>query len=454
MKTALLALLCCSSSIVLWSQPSSCDPDYNRQQITAQLVQIGTLSEPRSDLAVVSLGTKIFFAGGSSSTGYSSRIDIYDTSTQVWSTAELSIGRMLIAAITHKNKVYFAGGEIGDGTWPVDNVDIYDGDTDTWTLAHLSTAGNSIVAAAVGDRVLFAGGDGGFSGPYRETRVDILDQSTGIWTTSTLSEVKRGGHMAVTLGDKIYFAGGESWASNTAYSWFVSDEIDVYNNSTNSWSVENMYENKLSFAGIVSDSKIFWGGGRSGSPPNLFSSSLVEVWDPVLDSSTIECLYQGGNISRVVKLDDKIVFLSYPSGTFDIYDQTQDVWYYSNNANVIYCEIISNNNSIYLAGGSINGGSPDQVFLLDFDYPLSTTNTEQKKTSIYPNPVNDFLTISCPNKIQNIDFYNISGQRVLNFKNSGSSNKVQLDLKSLASGLYSAKVSTENTFENIKVIKK
>ena len=282
-----------------------------------------------------------------------------------------------------------------------------------------------------------------------------MDQLTGVWTTSTLSEEKRGGHVGVTLGDKVYFAGGESWASkNNPYSWFVSDGIDVYNNSTNSWSVETMYENKIYFAGIVSDDKIFWGGGSSGSPTNSFSSSLVEIWDPAQDSSTIHCLSEGGNISNVVQCDDKLVFLSHPSGTFDIYDLTNDIWYYSNSASIVYPQMISNNNKIYLAGGSINGGSPDQVFLLDFDYPLSTSNTDQIKISVIPNPVNDILTVSSSRNIKNIAIHNISGQQVLNYKNSDSTNCVQMDLRNLTAGLYYAKVSTENTFENFKVIKK
>ncbi len=124
--------------------------DSNRPTINARLIPVGTLSQARSSIAVASAGNKILFAGGS---GHSSRVDIYDISTNKWSTAELSEGRGFgIAAAANGNKIFFAGGEAGDGTWPSDVVDIYDVSTNTWTVAHLSLGGDDIAAAAVGTR--------------------------------------------------------------------------------------------------------------------------------------------------------------------------------------------------------------------------------------------------------------------------------------------------------------
>jgi hypothetical protein len=184
-------------------------------------------------MSVVAAGNKIFFAGGldSNNNGWSSTVDILDISSQSLTTARLSVERGEIATATSGNKVIFAGGEISDGTFPTSAVDIYDVSTNSWTTASLSAPGHLIGAAAVGNKVLFGGGDHGFnmaSGTSRSTAVDIYDVSTNKWSTASLSE-PRINNSAITVGNKIYFAGGGSRSS-------TSNSIDIYDNATNSWS--------------------------------------------------------------------------------------------------------------------------------------------------------------------------------------------------------------------------
>ncbi|MDZ4706905.1 MAG: hypothetical protein SH818_00770 [Saprospiraceae bacterium] len=42
-------------------------------------------------------------------------MDIYNISAQSWSTSELGLGRYGISAVATGNKVFFAGGQNGDG---------------------------------------------------------------------------------------------------------------------------------------------------------------------------------------------------------------------------------------------------------------------------------------------------------------------------------------------------
>ena len=74
--------------------PPECLPT-NRPIINAQLIPIGNLSIGRCGMATVTAGNKLFFAGGQSAYGLSSRVDIYDIPSQSWSTAELSVPRLL-----------------------------------------------------------------------------------------------------------------------------------------------------------------------------------------------------------------------------------------------------------------------------------------------------------------------------------------------------------------------
>jgi len=278
-----------------------------------------------------------------------------------------------MATAANGNKIFFGGGEVGDGTWPVDSVDIYDVITNTWSVSHLSTAGHSIAAASVGNKVLFGGGDGGFTGPGRETRIDFYDVSSGNWSTALLSEMKRTGHAAVTVNEKVYFAGGETWPGNNPV---PSDKIAIYDNAANTWSTSLMQEGKINFAAIASNDKIFWAGGYVVNNQIAYTSCKVEIKNLSNSNSSIQYLSTPAQWTipagqNAVIKDNKIVFCR-PYGPerdkFDIYDITSNVWYIGILPQAIpeSASIISVNNTIYIAGGILNGNVSNQVWKLEF----------------------------------------------------------------------------------------
>ena len=353
----------------------ACD-NSNRPQVNAQLIPIGTLSQARVGMSVASAGSKVFFAGGTvfspSGSYHSDSVDIYDVVSNSWSTARLCVPRDNMAAVAAGNKIFFAGGEFGDGTWPVDSIDIYNVSTNTWSVSHLSVAGNGIAAATVGDKVFFAGGDGGFSGPGREIRVDIFNLTTNTWSTTSLSEMKRGGHSAITANDKIYFAGGETWPGNY---WIASNKIDIYDNVTNTWSTSSLYEGKIAFAGIAVAGKIYWAGGRTGGWTSYNTSCAVEIMDANTGNSSIEYLFKPETWwidigQNAVLKDNKIIFYrpnEPDNDRFDIYDIMTNTWSIGILPQIISdASIISVNNTIYIAGGAVNGISSNQVWKLEF----------------------------------------------------------------------------------------
>jgi hypothetical protein len=358
----------------------NCD-EINRPKINAQLIPVGTLSQARIGMAVASAGNKILFAGGSFISGGfyipSSKIDIYDLTTQTWSTAELSEARYLIAAVASGNKIFFGGGETGDGTDPTKTVDIYDVSTNMWSTSSLSLAGHSIAAAAVGNKVFFAGGDGGFTGGWdRGSRVDIYNLETNTWSITFLSGIKRGGHSANTVNNKIYFAGGETWPTNPVPgSWYVSKTIDIYDNATNSWSTTSMMESKIFHASIAVGDNIYWCGGQTGSFPSITASCSVEIRNVNTGNSTIQNLFAPGLWSiddgqnAVVKGNKIILYSSFQHSTnkFDVYDITTNTWSIGVLPIIIEgAAIISVNNIIYIAGGYVNDVLSNQVWKLEF----------------------------------------------------------------------------------------
>jgi len=362
--------------IVLAAESTQTACDYiNRIEINAHLIEIGTLSEARGGLALASARNKIFFAGGDAIDSYGNypatdAVDIYNVDDLSWTTANLSKARTHITTISNKNTVFFAGGEPendwANGPLPVDDVDIYDVETDIWTTAHLCSPGIGMTATAVGNKVLFAGGYD--ENEKRPVSVDIFDLSSGVWTVATLSEAKFSGHAAVTLGDKAYIAGGRTQGS--VYQYF-SDKIDIYDSTTDSWSVETMYEAKYGFAGITVNEDIYWAGGSTGADLNTYASSRVEIWNPGTDTTTLDCLQAGFGYPTAVQIGNKIVLFRYSnemsSIIFDIYDTLSNTWYYGAlSTGVFYSGIIAVNNVIYVAGGYENNPS-NKVYILEFE---------------------------------------------------------------------------------------
>ncbi|MHC4459858.1 MAG: Kelch repeat-containing protein, partial [Planctomycetota bacterium] len=68
------------------------------------------LSEARDCIGATTVGNLAIFAGGRTSTGQSSKVDIYDSSTDTWYTHELSQARCYTAATTVGSKAFFGGG--------------------------------------------------------------------------------------------------------------------------------------------------------------------------------------------------------------------------------------------------------------------------------------------------------------------------------------------------------
>ncbi len=128
-----------------------------------------TLSEARGFLAGVALGNKVLFAGGTNSDNEpSSRVDIFDVSNGTWSTAELSEPRALFpdptaAAINNYQAVFGCGGHFDldtDVGWTSNSevLDIYNSSTNTWSTAHLTQPLVLYAVAGLQNHFIVAGG--------------------------------------------------------------------------------------------------------------------------------------------------------------------------------------------------------------------------------------------------------------------------------------------------------
>jgi N-acetylneuraminic acid mutarotase len=287
--------------------------------ITTGQWTITQLSEPRVLGAAAVLGNKIFFAGGSNANGLRTTVDIYDVSSNTWSITQLSQARGGIAGGTINNKVLFAGGmifiPIGGGYYTsqlLDRVDIYDATTNSWSTASLSEGRycindlEKINVTVVGDKIFFSGGTCNGFGDCSSNRIDMYDAVTNTWSYENYM-AQNGGSLfsGIAAGNKNYRVTGEYWAggniveirdeithttsyeclSGTLYRSPVSKgnklifpvsrfpqstsdykltHFDVYDLATNGWSISNLPQPGVDLRSFISvNNEVYALGGSS-----------------------------------------------------------------------------------------------------------------------------------------------------------------------------------------------
>ncbi len=84
--------------------------------------------------------------------------------------------------------------------------------------------------------------------------------------------------------------------------------------------------------------------------------------------------------------------------------------------------------------------------------PLTTSDLDQAKVNIYPNPAADFIYLDqLENQYERYEIYNATGKMIAQGKCKSSSEKI--DVNRLSSGLYIIKVTGEGPEQNLKWVK-
>lgn len=220
------------------------------------------LSTPRYNIVGASADGKVLFAGGIAPTGViTSRVDIYDVAANSWTTAELSQPGESLAAASSGDKILFAGereGSVWDYNGPSNLVDIYDASSNNWSTSALSQLRSKVIGATAGGKVLFVDGIGGIG---TSQTADIYNVAGGNWSTAALSQANRVS-AAASAGNSIIFArslGGTSSASSN------SKRIDIFDALSGKWSKDSLdrfdflsdYAHDIVAAAAVGPSAVF-----------------------------------------------------------------------------------------------------------------------------------------------------------------------------------------------------
>jgi len=277
------------------------------------------LSIHRFNMAVTTCGNKIFFAGGASADAFSysdsyKNVDVYDASTNSWSVIFLSEAKQNVAATSLGNKVFFAGGLTeGLGFQMSGKVEVYDITTNQWSYMNLSLPREGMTADVVGNKVYFAGGNTAYtwtSNPVHHptNRIDIYDNITNQWSVDYLTETKWG-QASIKVGNKIYWAGG------------YSERVDIKDVSTQNEMIDCLTHPNSGFQAVRKGDNLIFFTGNSGSVQNKF-----DIYNITTNTWSIGILPINIYGVSIISVNNTIYVAggsSWGNNTLTIYDQ---VW--------------------------------------------------------------------------------------------------------------------------------
>lgn len=243
-----------------------------------------------------------------------------------WSTAQLSAKINCLTGVSSEKKVYFGGGYIN---WRSYNktVDIYDPATDSWSKDQLSKGRAFLTSVYANGKVFFAGGEDIYSGNgYRTSSiVDIYDEQTNAWSVENLSE-GRAWLSAVHVGSKILFAGGMKEVNIQEIKNNPSDVVDIYDLQTGEWSTAKLSKPRAFIASAVNGNLAFFAGGWP-------VTDIIDIYNSETNEWTTDKLSvargqaAGASVGNLVLFAGGGLAASFtPSDVVDIYDVVSQKW--------------------------------------------------------------------------------------------------------------------------------
>ena len=230
----------------------------------------------REGLGVVAIGKKIYAIGGQFNTTYFNKVEIYDTTTDTWTTGtNMTYGVSYFSCVAVGTDIYCFGGYNGSYR---NYVQVYD------TVANRWSSKTAMTYALMGTAAIEYNGSiyvsGGYDGAFRNY-LNQYNISANNWTARTAIKNARAYHNAFMYDGNMYIEGGtNSITANTAY---VNIE-EIYNLNTyeaTANGVSRVYG--MNAAAICRNNQLTVIGG-SGQVNNNYRNQIVQK--NMLDGNT------------------------------------------------------------------------------------------------------------------------------------------------------------------------
>ena len=417
----------------------------------------------------------------------------FDPTSCSWNTLKpSSLSKTESQSVKINNKLYVLGGF-------VENLDvtaiteIYDPVTDTWSKgAPMPYPVTHMGAVPVGEEIWILAGFGGDHPGIATDLVQIYNTVTDTWTTGPSLPQPRGSGGAVFSGGKIHYFGGllpdrvtdvgDHYvinANNIAAGWetlaplpeprnhlgaaavngilyaiggqFGHDDgvddqafLHAYDPETDKWTEKNDLRSDRSHfepGTIVHNNKIMIVGGRRGS----FIFNDITEYDPQTDTWKELCQLPAKLLAPSAKIigDQLIVANGGDNGTCCLLDQTISMR--------VTPEITSEVLRTQTTASQV-AINPEKSGSIDTESSMSAGDAFEKSLTIYPNPVNDLLTVKSSSQDPiNITLISPTG-KVLMEKNDV--HQSTFDTSKVKAGMYILIVNNGESFRRFRLVKK
>jgi hypothetical protein len=298
------------------------------------LTAFGSITDGRI-VTPAAAADKIVFGGGWNGSTYSNRADIYNLTTNTWSTAQLSSTGGY--SFTLGNKIYF---------YNTGGYEVYDAALNSWSLLPVSNTimerGPTITAA--GNKIFFAGGL--ITNDSASARIDIYDVLSNSWSSAALSE-GRTGMSTIAVGNKVFFAAGYKKWNPIDYPDDPSSKMDIYDLSTNTWSVSQMPQAGFGYNVATLAEQVFF----------TFENILDKVFIYNISNGTwsTKTLVLPNAYRQLIAVGSRLLIIGQSSDRIDVYNDSANDWSFAsfNYPGYLSPYVVSGNKALLL----INNGN-------------------------------------------------------------------------------------------------
>jgi len=230
------------------------------------------------------IGDRIYVAGGYYPAGnYPAQVQIFDVTNDTWSLgSSMSVGRDGPGVAAWNDTLYVFGGESGFFPYDLTSAEAYFPHNNSWmSISDMPTDYRDLRAVTVGDRIYLAGGDWGTldaQGSYL-----IYDPINDTYEYGSSFPLKRLYIGLEAIGDKIYYIGG--WDPET---WDPVNRVDIYNITTDTWSLGDPLDIAMDdFGTAVCQDRIFVQGGNDVSLGTIQVNDAYGEWKQYVFNFTV-----------------------------------------------------------------------------------------------------------------------------------------------------------------------
>jgi N-acetylneuraminic acid mutarotase len=343
--------------------------------------------------------------GGWDGTNHLSTVEIFDTSTNSWSTGaslpeEFSDGTASVV----NGKIYAILGDV----W------VFDTSNNTWSAGpSIPTASSFLTSSIVNGKIYTMGGY--WNSDSVLSVVQVFDPSTNTWSSCPPMPTARAELTSSVVNGKIYVIGG--------YAGTPISTVEVFDPGTNMWSeCPSMPTARTQLTSSVLNGKIYAIAGFDSAGTNR-ERPIVEIFDPLANS------WSEG-----------------PPILTSCFDPTSSVL----------------NGKIYLIGGwgDDSGLSSVEVFDTDGNSVVQETQNVELASILldnHPNPASSSTSIEfvLPTALPvSLDIFNALGMKMENLLDqveAAGEHFVPVDLKSLPDGMYYYRIQAGDMVETARL---